>query len=90
MQKVAANKAEPVDITKELANTAVEALDLSIGVYETLKRTGLTTVGDVLDLLDKDQSAVISIRHFGIKSLDELRQKMREKGYLRDELKSDE
>jgi DNA-directed RNA polymerase subunit alpha len=50
-----------------------------------LKRTGITTVGDVLELLDKGDQAVMSIRNFGEKSLDELRQKMREKGYLKDE-----
>ena len=46
---------------------------------------GPTTVGDVLDLLEKGESAVMSIRNFGEKSLDELRQKMQEKGFLKDE-----
>jgi len=50
-----------------------------------LKRTGITTVGDVLELLDKGEEAVMSIRNFGEKSLDELRQKMQEKGFLQDE-----
>jgi len=39
----------------------------------------------VLDLLDKGDEAVMSIRNFGEKSLDELRQKMSEKGFLQDE-----
>jgi DNA-directed RNA polymerase subunit alpha len=55
-----------------------------------LKRTGITTVGDVLDLLEKGETAVMSIRNFGEKSLDELRQKMREKGYMKDETSSAE
>jgi DNA-directed RNA polymerase subunit alpha len=42
-------------------------------------------VGDVLDLLEKGDQAVMSIRNFGEKSLDELRQKMQEKGYLKEE-----
>ena len=63
----------------------VEALDLSVRVFNSLKRTGITTVGDVIDLLEKGDQAVMSIRNFGEKSLDELRQKMREKGYLKDE-----
>jgi DNA-directed RNA polymerase subunit alpha len=41
-------------------------------------------VGEVLELLEKGEEAVMSIRNFGEKSLDELRLKMREKGYLRD------
>jgi DNA-directed RNA polymerase subunit alpha len=36
-------------------------------------------------LLDKGESAVMSIRNFGEKSLDELRQKMHEKGFLKDD-----
>jgi len=72
-------------MTSEVAETPVEALDLSVRVFNSLKRTGITTVGDVLDLLEKGDTAVMSIRNFGEKSLDELRQKMVEKGYLKDE-----
>ncbi|NOY99619.1 MAG: DNA-directed RNA polymerase subunit alpha [Chloroflexi bacterium] len=72
-------------VTSEVAETPVEALDLSVRVFNSLKRTGITTVGDVLDLLEKGDQAIMSIRNFGEKSLDELRQKMREKGYMKDE-----
>jgi DNA-directed RNA polymerase subunit alpha len=72
-------------LSSEVAETPVEALDLSVRVFNSLKRTGITTVGDVLDLLEKGDQAVMSIRNFGEKSLDELRQKMREKGFLRDQ-----
>jgi len=77
-------------LTSEVAETPVEALDLSVRVFNSLKRTGITTVGDVLDLLEKGDTAVMSIRNFGEKSLDELRQKMVEKGYLEDETTSAE
>jgi len=77
-------------LTSEVAETPVEALDLSVRVFNSLKRTGITTVGDVLDLLEKGDTAVMSIRNFGEKSLDELRQKMIEKGYLKDEMTSAE
>ncbi len=77
-------------LSSELAETPVEALDLSVRVFNSLKRTGITTVGDVLELLDKGESAVMSIRNFGEKSLDELRQKMQEKGFIKDETKSPE
>lgn len=72
-------------LSSELADTPVEALDLSVRVFNSLKRTGITTVGDVLELLEKGETAVMSIRNFGEKSLDELRDKMREKGYLKDQ-----
>ncbi|MCJ7435565.1 MAG: DNA-directed RNA polymerase subunit alpha [Anaerolineales bacterium] len=76
-------------LSSELAETPVEALDLSVRVFNSLKRTGITTVGDVLDLLEKGETAVMSIRNFGEKSLDELRQKMQEKGFMKDELTSE-
>lgn len=72
-------------LSSEIAETPVEALDLSVRVFNSLKRTGITTIGDVLDLLEKGDQAVMSIRNFGEKSLDELRDKMREKGFLRDQ-----
>ena len=72
-------------LTSEAAETPIENLDLSVRVFNSLKRTGITTVGDVLELLEKGDEAVMSIRNFGEKSLDELRQKMQEKGFLHDE-----
>ena len=72
-------------LTSEAAETPIENLDLSVRVFNSLKRTGITTVGDVLELLEKGEEAVMSIRNFGEKSLDELRQKMQEKGFLQEE-----
>ena len=69
-------------LSSEAVETPIENLDLSVRVFNSLKRTGITTVGDVLDLLDKGEDAVMSIRNFGEKSLDELVGKMQEKGYL--------
>jgi DNA-directed RNA polymerase subunit alpha len=76
-------------LTSEVAETPVESLDLSVRVFNSLKRTGIITVGDVLELLEKGDQAVMSIRNFGEKSLEELRLKMREKGYLKDETKKE-
>ncbi len=70
-------------LTSETVETPIENLDLSVRVFNSLKRTGVATVGDVLELLDKGDDAVKSIRNFGEKSLDELRDKLQEKGYLK-------
>jgi DNA-directed RNA polymerase subunit alpha len=70
-------------ISSEILETPIEQLDLSVRVFNSLKRTGITTVGEVLELLGKGEDAVLSIRNFGEKSLDELREKLREKGFLR-------
>ena len=80
---------EPVEeeakISSETADMPIENLDLSVRVFNSLKRTGVTTVGDVIELLEKGEEAVMSIRNFGEKSLDELRAKMTEKGFLKEE-----
>lgn len=81
---------EPVDeITtgkkRELYEKPIEELDLSVRVFNSLKRTGITTIGDVLDMLDRGADAMLAIRNFGEKSLDELVEKLRAKGYLSDD-----
>jgi DNA-directed RNA polymerase subunit alpha len=81
---IALEEEEGSRLTSEMIETPIENLDLSVRVFNSLKRTGITTVGEVLELLEKGDEAVMSIRNFGEKSLDELRQKMREKGYLKD------
>ena len=82
---IAEEEVEGSRLTSEMIETPIENLDLSVRVFNSLKRTGITTVGEVLELLEKGDEAVMSIRNFGEKSLDELRQKMREKNYLKDE-----
>jgi DNA-directed RNA polymerase subunit alpha len=72
-------------LTSEVIETPIENLDLSVRVFNSLKRAGITTVGEVLDLMEKGDDAIMSIRNFGEKSLDELQSKMREKGFLPDE-----
>lgn len=79
----AKEEASGTRITSEIAETPVEVLDLSVRVFNSLKRTGITTIGDVLELLEKGENAVMSIRNFGEKSLEELRSRMIEKGYLK-------
>ena len=74
---------KPIHRASEINETTIEGLDLSVRVFNSLKRTGVQTVGDVLDMLDKGDDAVKSIRNFGEKSLEELREKLQEKGYLK-------
>ncbi|HPL68804.1 MAG: DNA-directed RNA polymerase subunit alpha [Anaerolineaceae bacterium] len=79
-------KSEPTPkINSEIAEMPIENLDLTVRVFNSLKRTGITHVGDVLELLNKGEDAILSIRNFGEKSLVELREKMIEKGFLEGE-----
>ena len=86
MLAVPIEQAEPVGtINSEAAEMPIENLDLTVRVFNSLKRTGITTVGDVLELLDKGEDAILSIRNFGDKSLTELKEKMIEKDFLKEE-----
>ena len=82
---IAATEEEPVHTASETYETPIENLDLSVRVFNSLKRTGITNVGEVLDMLEKGPEAMLSIRNFGEKSLDELKDQLKEKGYLDDE-----
>lgn len=72
-------------LTSEVIETPIENLDLSVRVFNSLKRAGITTVGEVIELLEKGDEAIMSIRNFGEKSLNELTERMVEKGYLESE-----
>jgi DNA-directed RNA polymerase subunit alpha len=69
-------------IPNEVYEVPIEQLDLSVRVFNSLKRTGISKVGEVLDMLDKGDEAMLAIRNFGEKSLKELRSQLRAKGYL--------
>lgn len=79
---LAAAEEEEPKIASEVYETPIENLDLSVRVFNSLKRTGITTVGEVIDMLEKGPDAMLAIRNFGEKSLDELKERMSEKGYL--------
>jgi DNA-directed RNA polymerase subunit alpha len=54
-------------------------------VFNSLKRTGITNVGEILDMLERGPEAMLSIRNFGEKSLQELKERLLEKGYFEEE-----
>ena len=60
----------------------IEDLELTVRAYNCLKRAGITQVGEILEKLKKGQDEILAIRNFGQKSLDELMDKLEEKGYL--------
>ncbi len=73
---------DPNALPPEIYETPIEALDLSVRVFNSLKRTGITNVGEVLEMLDRGPDAMLAIRNFGEKSLDELISRLKEKGFL--------
>lgn len=63
---------------REGYDTPVETLGLSVRAYNCLKRSGLTTVGAVLE---KSEEELLALRNFGDKSYEELREKLVEGGF---------
>lgn len=76
-------------VPSEIQEMPIERLDLSIRVFNALRRTGITTVGEVLDHMSHGEKAMLAIRNFGEKSFDELRTSLSEHGYLNDDDESD-
>lgn len=76
---------DPNALPAEVYETPIETLDLSVRVFNSLKRTGITNVGEVLEMLERGPDAMLAIRNFGEKSLDELVTRLREKNYLSEE-----
>ncbi len=51
----------------------IEELDLSVRPYNCLKRAGINTIGD---LMQRTEEEIVSVKNFGRKSLDEVREKL--------------
>lgn len=77
-------------IPNEVYDTPIEQLDLSVRVFNSLKRTGITKVGEMLDMLERGDETMLAIRNFGEKSLEELKRQLRVKGFLEDEENGEE
>ncbi len=67
------------NLSQDRYNTPIEELNLSVRAYNCLKRSGLMTVGQVLE---KSEDELLALRNFGRKSYDELKDKLIEMGFL--------
>ena len=56
----------------------IEDLDLLVRAYNCLKRSGITKIGQLLEMSEED---LLAVRNFGQKSLDELKQRLEAMGY---------
>lgn len=66
-------------IPADIYDTPIEELDLSTRTYNCLKRADITKVGQVLEM---DERALLSVRNLGTKSMEEIRDKLIERGYI--------
>jgi len=81
-EEILEEKAEEEGIPARVYDMLIEDLDLSVRVYNCLKRIGITNVGEVLERLEKGDDEILAIRNFGPKSLAELREKLQARGLL--------
>src|SRR5436190_1745241 len=63
-----------------LNDTPIEELDLSVRAFNCLKANEIQTVGQ---LLQKREEELLALRNFGRKSLDEIKEKLVEKGFVK-------
>jgi DNA-directed RNA polymerase subunit alpha len=66
-------------IPPPIFETPIEDLNLSVRTYNCLKRSNITKVGQILQMDEKD---LLSVRNFGRKSYDELRDQLVKHGFM--------
>ena len=66
-------------LSPERYNTSIEEISLSVRAFNCLKRSGLMTIGQVLE---KSDEQLLGLRNFGDKSFFELMDRLRELGYV--------
>ena len=66
-----------IDVSPEIYQTPIDRLELSPRTVNCLKRAHITRVGEVLEMSEDD---LLKIRNFGDKSLEELYEKLAERG----------
>jgi len=67
-----------VALPPERYDTPIEELGLSVRSYNCLKRSGITKVGEVLEMKEED---LLAVRNFGRRSLDELKERLTALGF---------
>lgn len=65
----------------------IEELDLPMRAYNSLKRNNIVKVGQLLQLSDDE---LLRMRNFGKKSLDEMKERLRMRGFMVPETESDD
>jgi len=69
-------------IPTRVFDAPIEELELTVRAYNCLKRAGIAKVGEILKRMEKGEEEMLAIRNFGKKSLDELVEKLSDKGYM--------
>src|SRR5438067_2039410 len=78
-EMAAAEALEPgkIAIPPHVAEMPIEDLNLTVRTYNCLKRSGITKVGQILQM---DRKELLGVRNFGQKSYDELQEALASRG----------
>jgi DNA-directed RNA polymerase subunit alpha len=78
---VAPDRAAPgvPQLPPNMLDMPIEELDLPMRAYNSLKRNNIVKVGQLLQLKDDD---LLRMRNFGKKSLDEMKERLRMRGFI--------
>jgi DNA-directed RNA polymerase subunit alpha len=68
-----------IPIPPRIFDMPIEELDLTVRAYNCLKRSGITKVGQILTMSEED---LLAVRNFGEKSLNELKDSLKQRGLL--------
>jgi len=68
-----------VMLTPDLYETPIDELGLSMRAYNSLRRSGLMVVGQIME---KSEDELLNLRNFGRKSYDELLEKLQQMGLV--------
>ena len=88
VQAVAPDRAAPgvPQLPPNMLDMPIEELDLPMRAYNSLKRNNIVKVGQLLQLKDDD---LLRMRNFGKKSLDEMKERLRMRGFILPETEAD-
>ena len=74
-------------LPSNMLDMPIEELDLPMRAYNSLKRNNIVKVGQLLQLKDED---LLRMRNFGRKSLDEMKERLRMRGFIVPETEASE
>jgi DNA-directed RNA polymerase subunit alpha len=75
-------EAAEAEIAPAVYSMPIEELGLSVRAFNCLKRAGITEVGEIIERLQRGRDEMLAIRNFGEKSLEELLERLEEKGLM--------
>lgn len=74
-----ANIRVKIGYTRKTCETSIDELQLSVRAWNALKRSGVNTIGELIDVIQGD--GLMKIRNLGRKSMVEIKTKILEQGF---------